>query len=954
MFGFKKNRISISPLKDFYQGADTGSNEFLIFRNGILYSIARDTTLDPSPMFKWDGVSMTTMPTKSSTGDTIQNLSYIGKIGIYEYYRGYIEGLDYFMAFFRWDGISETMERMPDSNYTTTGSSMVTSSTKVFIAGTDIFFEASSLGGNNRLFKLDTLALTVTQITDNVYAGNQTIEIRYFMNGKLYFTALVNASFHRKLFVYDGTTVTQVAETFVGGSDAPAFRGVIGDRIYYTASIATSIIKNFYIDTLTNNVTRLPDTRSLTGNDNPTSHIIVEDKLFFVANNPSLFTKLYCWDGLTLASLNINPGGNDAPSGFKAFNGYLYCSISTSTVPSYIKLFGWDGTDLIIPPETYPGSNDSTIVLSSTPLGVYYRANLPSSGFSKLFFWDGVTRSQIAETRVGGNDNPTNPTNLSVDGNIYYYVSAISSTVNQLFKVEGTIRTQITSFASSISAFYYQKLGVGFYMTSGSSGLSKLYKWDGSSLLMAPEISPGQNESFYNIIVSDSSDKVAFRAIKPVDPGFTSEVIFTWDGTNLQEVPPTSFRTFTTASVEKISNGKDLVYFEISTSDIPTRRRLMAYDGNKFTNVPPINPTSSDSYGSGNIIGNRYYFSNRTGTLTDKAHYFDISTGVRTQMPEVRPNLDDVTWSQFVEFLGEIYYGANDTSGNAKLVKYNPTSNTVTIVSNTRPGSSDNPEDLIVAGGSLYFSAFNSSGFTKLFRYNGTTITQVSNTRPTGSDSPRELFVRGSSVMFVASNSSGFDKLYQVTGSTVVQVPEVVSGANDNLSNFSSEYLVIGNDFYYKAGINLKVYRWNGTTRTQVSNTYPAGSDNPSGFSIDSNNNLYFSSVINASGHKKVFKWNGTTLTQPWDSTNPTGSDGDRFILMKLGDKGYIMTLYDSTNVNRHYFWDGTSSKLDGPIAVNQLSGYGEITFVSLLGEFKDGILARSGTSSPYSVFIIK
>ena len=85
-----------------------------------------------------------------------------------------------------------------------------------------------------------------------------------------------------------------------------------------------------------------------------------------------------------------------------------------------------------------------------------------------------------------------------------------------------------------------------------------------------------------------------------------------------------------------------------------------------------------------------------------------------------------------------------------RLYKYDGSE--VTKISNIHSDGADTPNRLTVFNGALYFSAYNDSHFTKLYRYRPTdsNIVQVSDIHSDGNDTPDRLTVFNDALYFSA------------------------------------------------------------------------------------------------------------------------------------------------------------------------------------------------------------
>lgn len=217
-----------------------------------------------------------------------------------------------------------------------------------------------------------------------------------------------------------------------------------------------------------------------------------------------------------------------------------------------------------------------------------------------------------------------------------------------------------------------------------------------------------------------------------------------------------------------------------------------------------------------------------------------------------------------LEWNGAFYFSAYNSLGRKKLFKHSGTS--VTQVSNltSNQNTDDNPTWLTVYNGKLHFVSNNS-----LFSYDGTTFLQLA------TSVRNNLLVYNGSLYFTAINGSGGTKLFQYNGASITQVTNTISAqaSHDfNASSSDSSFAISNGKLYFIAlnsSGNRKLYEWDGSTLTQISNTRGvATSDDFSQTWTDVmfevyQNKLYFV-ALNSSANLKWYTYDGTTLSQPF------------------------------------------------------------------------------------------
>ncbi|MEI6080098.1 MAG: hypothetical protein WCQ53_05655 [bacterium] len=231
-----------------------------------------------------------------------------------------------------------------------------------------------------------------------------------------------------------------------------------------------------------------------------------------------------------------------------------------------------------------------------------------------------------------------------------------------------------------------------------------------------------------------------------------------------------------------------------------------------------------------------------------------------TQISNINVGADDVDGSSndtqpaTAVFNSELYFTGYDASGYTKLYRYD--GSTITKISNINPTGDDFAyitTHLVVFNSELYFNATEDGTNYKLYKYNGTNITKISNINAVGNDNPAYLTVFNGALYFSATSDGTNYKLHKYDGTNITQKSEVNIGGTDNIANL----IVFNNDLYFSSsptnnGADYKLYKYDGVNIIQVSNI--AG---VSGGFIILNGNMYF-----PSGAGNFYKYDGVTIKQ--------------------------------------------------------------------------------------------
>ncbi|MCK6546137.1 hypothetical protein L6R52_09730 [Myxococcota bacterium] len=298
---------------------------------------------------------------------------------------------------------------------------------------------------------------------------------------------------------------------------------------------------------------------------------------------------------------------------------------------------------------------------------------------------------------------------------------------------------------------------------------------------------------------------------------------------------------------------------------------------------------------------NQLYLSASNSLGRAKLHQYTISTNSMQQVADLRgPDFSDGIAAPIVVSGADVYFVATTADTFAKLHKYDGVR--VTQVSDTRPEVSDGVSLVVPYNGGVVFTANDPSGFQKLWWTNGGLAQRISNTFPGGSDAITSIRVYGGQVYFAAQIATSITRLFRwngsITSSTITQIdsPRTNRALTDSVANL----MVYGSNLYFQmvnASGGAKLFRFNGTTLTQISSLRSAGSSEAPNPLVVWNSRLYFVAT-NASGFAKLHAYDETTgtITQISD-TRPGASDG-----VNATFQSGMYPLHLATSATRLYF----------------------------------------------------
>ena len=354
---------------------------------------------------------------------------------------------------------------------------------------------------------------------------------------------------------------------------------------------------------------------------------------------------------------------------------------------------------------------------------IFFKSYPTNPGGSRIWSTDGTTSGTVKLS-----NNLAFITNFEEFNSEVYFGATYNSSNQILYKSDGTVSGTVAVNNSNISLpvqdfkphHYNDKL---YFRAFEGVGI-ELYVSDGTlaGTLLLKDINPGSpsNSSNPNNFIT-FNDKLYFSAETNsngrelwVSDGTTSGTLLVGDlNTGTDSSNPSNFIVFDNELYFKADNGTTgIELFKMDTSE-------------NISLVLDINPGPTGSNPSNlTIYNDRLYYSadngsngfevwvTYNGAIIDRALNTFMLKDINTS-----PSSPDSNPSYFTEYLGELFFVADDGVNGRELWKTDGTDVGTVLVNNINPSGDSNPQGLTVANNILFFSANDGTTGIELWKY---------------------------------------------------------------------------------------------------------------------------------------------------------------------------------------------------------------------------------------------
>jgi ELWxxDGT repeat protein len=318
---------------------------------------------------------------------------------------------------------------------------------------------------------------------------------------------------------------------------------------------------------------------------------------------------------------------------------------------------------------------------------------------------------------------------VATDDVLYFPVDE-DGTGDELYTYDGSAVTRVSDFPDFTGPRWPTVYDDNLYFTVNGSEGNELYEYDGSSVQRITNINSSGGSSIAESVVYDGR---LFFGADP-DGGFSAGDLYAYDGSTITRVTNTGGDLNPSNFIVYDDGGGKTLYFNGTSSLAGTE--IFEYDGSSVSLAVDVNNGADSSEPTAFAVydGDLYFqagtgsdgFRNRELYQTDgnSAQIVDEINDSGPSRPRNLTVYDDGNGAA-------LYFTATD-GDDTELHRWNG-SDVAEIDVDGDPTNDSSPNDLVSAGGLLYFSA-TVNGENNLYQYDGGsgTVSQVADVNPSG------------------------------------------------------------------------------------------------------------------------------------------------------------------------------------------------------------------------------
>jgi ELWxxDGT repeat protein len=669
----------------------------------------------------------------------------------------------------------------------------------------------------------------------------------------------------------------------------------------------------WYCDGTAQGIQMIKDIRAGQNDSDPENLLVINNTLYFTANDGIHGTELWKSDGTeagTVLVKDIRTSNNDefnGPDNLVNFNGSLFFVATDGTNDR--ELWKSDGTEagtVLVKNIRQNGSSgpSSLFVFNNT---LYFVADNGIDG-KELWKSDGTEAGTTMVIDINSNSSPSfNTTNqfITLNNHFYFYASNGGNGL-ELWKSDGTETgtTMVKDIAPGVSSSNFILKGsvlnneIIFEASNASDGL-EIWKTDGT------EAGTTMIRNINGIGSSSISNNSVYI-------NFNNEVYFLAnDNIHGNEVWKTDGTTVGTSLLKDIRTGSASIWFTNFHVDTANNRLLFFAEGDPNSSARTL--WGSDGTTNGTIELSTVEDSNTSGLVENFI------------------SLNNIT----------VFTGENSIYGN-ELWFTDGTTNGTEFFADMNYSNSSNPSKFTNVNGELFFRARGLDSGEQLFKSDGTIqgTEMVKNINPSGGssigDNAQMVNINGT-LFFTAFDGTNGYELWKSDGTEngTVMVKDINPGSQSSMFSSSDTQPLTAIDnilyFYANDGVNgRELWRSDGTDAGtfMIKDIYPGSSNSsfPRSF-VKFNNTIYF--IANDNMGSALWTTDGTDA-----GTVKVTTLNDMRILKTVNNKLIIVAETSGTTYGPHDIWvsDGTDA------GTTFLQGFGDgidsnIAFTTILND---------------------
>ena len=515
----------------------------------------------------------------------------------------------------------------------------------------------------------------------------------------------------------------------------------------------TQMIKNINTMPLDENV-------SSQGHSTPADLVVVNNMLFFTANDGINGKELWKSDGTeagTMMVKDINPTGDAFYSQFEmaVMDGVLYFQATDGQ--NGMELWKSDGTEN----GTVPVLDINQGPNSSDPVGfsvvnqsvLYFAANDGIHG-NELWKSDGTSAGTTMVKDINGNSASSLVYSWSKNGvlgdEIYFAAKETPSSGIELWKSDGTsagtmmVKDIRNGSGSSYPAEFVRVNDTLFFTATDATYGKELWRTDGteSGTTIVVDLVEG-SDSAHPEGLAESNGRLLFSSLSTqygqepfitdgtaagthlvadlvlnvpgsfIREGFTKyndQLFFAAmddeHGLELWMTDATSFGTEIFMDISPGNNGSDLEFLTVMNDELYFSTGSLWKSDGTVANTSTVSPYASPARNL-YVISNTLYFVGGSG-VPDTGRELWKSDGTESGtdlVKDIYPGPDSSYASNFVEFNGELYFSAENRDYRRELWKSDGTEDGTVLVKDIHPSGRSSPVGLTVSNNKLFFVA---------------------------------------------------------------------------------------------------------------------------------------------------------------------------------------------------------------------------------------------------------